>query len=184
MKSRPTDPYRIPPDPAELNHRLVQGLAAPAALKSGEPKKTPVVRLESLGLERLEARAADPKTQLYNLQLDGTQDFTTGTQRTSRAIRAGLSHTLDNHRRRRQHWKRRHLPIFGRRREKIIPDRRRSSAMIQNTQQHPGADEIRAYGQGRLSPEAAAAVEQHIAECDHEHEHQERSHGHGGIELV
>jgi WD40 repeat protein len=32
--------------------------------------------------------------------------------------------------------------------------------------QHPSADELRAFGQGHLSPEVADALEQHLAECD------------------
>jgi serine/threonine protein kinase/WD40 repeat protein len=32
--------------------------------------------------------------------------------------------------------------------------------------QHPSADELRAFGQGLLSPEAADSLEQHIAECE------------------
>jgi serine/threonine protein kinase/WD40 repeat protein len=31
---------------------------------------------------------------------------------------------------------------------------------------HPGADELRAFGQGRLGPEAALVVEQHVANCE------------------
>src|SRR5262249_26994483 len=30
---------------------------------------------------------------------------------------------------------------------------------------HPGWDELQAYGQGRLAPEAATAVEEHLADC-------------------
>src|SRR5262245_25140040 len=31
---------------------------------------------------------------------------------------------------------------------------------------HPSADELRAFGRGQLSAEAAAAVERHVAECE------------------
>src|SRR4051812_16405522 len=32
--------------------------------------------------------------------------------------------------------------------------------------QHPSADELRAFGQGQLPPEAADAVERHVADCE------------------
>jgi hypothetical protein len=38
--------------------------------------------------------------------------------------------------------------------------------MLASTAPHPTASELQAYGQGRLPPEAAAAVERHVAECD------------------
>lgn len=53
----------------------MQAFPAPGAQKSGAPKLTPAVRLETLALERVEARAAHPTTQLYNLQLDGTHVY-------------------------------------------------------------------------------------------------------------
>jgi WD40 repeat protein/tRNA A-37 threonylcarbamoyl transferase component Bud32 len=38
--------------------------------------------------------------------------------------------------------------------------------MIAITGVHPSADELLAFGQGRLAPETAVVVEQHVAECD------------------
>src|SRR5262249_6831599 len=38
--------------------------------------------------------------------------------------------------------------------------------MIATATPHPSASELHAYGEGRLDPEAADAVEQHVAECD------------------
>src|SRR5262249_54576159 len=37
--------------------------------------------------------------------------------------------------------------------------------MLASTTPHPSAAELQAYGQGRLSPEAAAAVERHVPKC-------------------
>src|SRR5262249_37159150 len=34
------------------------------------------------------------------------------------------------------------------------------------TQPHPSSDELKAYGQGRLDPDATSALERHVAECD------------------
>jgi len=38
--------------------------------------------------------------------------------------------------------------------------------MIEIRTDHPSADELQAYGQGRLAPHDAAAVEQHLAVCE------------------
>jgi WD40 repeat protein/serine/threonine protein kinase len=38
--------------------------------------------------------------------------------------------------------------------------------MIQTQAQHPASSELSDFGQGRLTPEAAAAIEQHIAACE------------------
>jgi WD40 repeat protein len=38
--------------------------------------------------------------------------------------------------------------------------------MMQTANQHPASEQIRAYGEGRLAPEAAARIEQHLGECD------------------
>jgi len=34
------------------------------------------------------------------------------------------------------------------------------------TTHHPSADDLRAFGQGLLAPEAADAVERHVAACE------------------
>jgi WD40 repeat protein len=38
--------------------------------------------------------------------------------------------------------------------------------MLASTTPHPNANELQAYGQGRLPPDVAAAIEQHVADCD------------------
>src|SRR5262249_50823917 len=43
---------------------------------------------------------------------------------------------------------------------------RRRSAMMTMLIQHPSPDEVRAFGQGHLSAEAADAVERHVADCE------------------
>jgi WD40 repeat protein/serine/threonine protein kinase len=42
---------------------------------------------------------------------------------------------------------------------------RRASAVLDIETRHPAADELQAYGQGRLAADAAAAIESHIATC-------------------
>lgn len=53
----------------------LEGTEAPAVTAGGSPTKPRTARLSSMALERFEARSADPKTQLYNLRLDGSHVY-------------------------------------------------------------------------------------------------------------